>query len=310
MSQAPKWKDDSRHVGLRNLRWKGKEASDDGSDWRSGTGRLGNTTSSAADSNEMGKDAFLQLLTAQIAYQNPLDPLDDKEFMAQLAQFTAVEQAMETNSMLEAIAMQQIGLANTQVASLVGREVTIEGSVVTIETQGIGTQAHYTLDEPSASTTVVIRDEAGNEIRRMDVGAQPEGAVSTTWDGRDDTGTLQPAGRYTVSVEAKGENGEPISVTQETTGTLVSVSFEGGYPTLHLDNGATASASDILRVGEGRERGHFFGWFIERRERRVGPVAALTGGKHVDSESNVCGSFWTWSRRASTGRGLATTWRT
>ena len=41
-----------------------------------------------------------------------------------------------------------------------------------------------------------------------------------------------------------------MGVVQETTGTLVSVSFEGGYPILHLDNGATGTASDLVRVGE------------------------------------------------------------
>ena len=80
-----------------------------------GTGTVdwGQGTTDTSGNGEVNKDAFLKLLTAQIAYQNPLDPMDDKEFMSQLAQFTALEQAMETNVRLEAIAMQQAGLANT-----------------------------------------------------------------------------------------------------------------------------------------------------------------------------------------------------
>jgi len=197
----------------------------------------------------MGKDAFLKLLTAQISHQNPLDPMDDKEFMSQLAQFTALEQAMETNARLESIATQQMGLANTAVAGLVGREVTVEGSVVTLETEGIGTEVHFTLDDPAEATTIVIRDESGREVRRIDGGAHGHGAASVMWDGRDENGTPQPPGQYTVTVEAKGENGEPIAVSQETTGTLESVSFDGSYPVLHLDNGVTATASDLVRVG-------------------------------------------------------------
>jgi flagellar basal-body rod modification protein FlgD len=214
-----------------------------GADW-------GQPTTSAAGSSDVSKDAFLKLLTTQIAYQNPLDPMDNKQFMSQLAQFAALEQAMETNARLGAIVMQQIGLANTAVASLVGREVTIKGSVVALKAGGFGTEAHYSLEAPAVSTTVVIRDSAGREVRRIDAGPRPEGAVRTVWDGKDEHGNLQPPGAYTVSVEAKGENGAPVAVTQETTGKLVFVSFEGGYPTLHLDNGATGAASDLVRVGE------------------------------------------------------------
>lgn len=214
-----------------------------GTDW-------GQESAGLTGADGMGKDAFLKLLTTQIAYQNPLDPMDDKQFLSQLAQFSALEQALETNVRLEAIAMQQVGLANTAVASLVGREVTIKGSSISLDTQGFGTDVHFTLDSAAKSTTVVIRDEAGREVRRIDAGPQPEGAIRIRWDGKDENGVLQPSGSYTVSVEAKGENGEPVAVTQETTGTLVSVTFEGGYPTLHLDNGATGSASDLLRVGD------------------------------------------------------------
>mgnify|MGYP000076329117 FL=1 len=48
-------------------------------------------------SNDLGKDAFLKLLVAQLQYQNPLDPMDDTDFIAQVAQFNALEQMQNLN---------------------------------------------------------------------------------------------------------------------------------------------------------------------------------------------------------------------
>ena len=47
--------------------------------------------------NSLDKDAFLNLLVTQLRYQNPLQPMEDKEFIAQMAQFSSLEQAQNTN---------------------------------------------------------------------------------------------------------------------------------------------------------------------------------------------------------------------
>lgn len=67
----------------------------------------------AAPKNEMDKDAFLKLLVTQLRYQDPLNPTDDKEFLAQMAQFTSLEQMQNMNRSFEA----------TKAFSLLGKEV-------------------------------------------------------------------------------------------------------------------------------------------------------------------------------------------
>jgi len=209
----------------------------------------GSEGSASASNGSVDKQAFLRLLTAQLQHQDPLAPMDDTEFISQLAQFTSLEQAMETNARLEAIALQQVGLSNAAIAGLVGQAVTIRGNTVTLDGNGIGEQVSYTLDAPSASVKVTIRDSSGRVVRTIDAGPQGAGAASVMWDGKDESGTVQPAGQYQVNVEATNEAGESVGVTQETTGTLVSVSFESGYATLHLDTGASAPAAELIRVG-------------------------------------------------------------
>jgi len=71
-------------------------------------------------SNELDRDTFLRLLTTQIQMQNPLEPLSGQEFVAQLAQFSTVEQLESTNRQLTIL---QRAEAITQSLALIGRQI-------------------------------------------------------------------------------------------------------------------------------------------------------------------------------------------
>jgi flagellar basal-body rod modification protein FlgD len=83
------------------------------------TAASGSSTSPALEET-LGKDAFLKLLITQIRYQDPLSPLDNSEFIAQLAQFSSLEQMQQMNTGLWTA---QLMAAGTQALSLVGRHV-------------------------------------------------------------------------------------------------------------------------------------------------------------------------------------------
>lgn len=205
--------------------------------------------SSASQQNSaLGKDAFMKLLVAQISHQDPLKPMDDTAFVSQLAQFSALEQSMGTNKRLDFLATQNQGMANTDVASLVGKQVTVRGSSLTIDGSGFNTPVHFTLGDNAEKISVSIKDATGKTVRTMQVGSHSAGLVNIAWDGRDDNGTSQPAGTYTVSVDAKNAAGSPVSASQQTTGMLKSVNYENGYAKLVLDNGVEAPASDLISV--------------------------------------------------------------
>ena len=90
-------------------------------------GVSGQRTESTLVSNEvLGKDAFLRLLLTELRYQDPLNPVSDKEFVAQLAQFSALEQTQNLNANFERFANLQMQLSfMSQAASLLGREVEV-----------------------------------------------------------------------------------------------------------------------------------------------------------------------------------------
>jgi flagellar basal-body rod modification protein FlgD len=72
---------------------------------------------------EMGKDQFMQLLVVQMQNQDPLDPVDNKELIAQLAQFSALEQMQNLNTRFELFKENTLGAI---ASSLIGRQVTVE----------------------------------------------------------------------------------------------------------------------------------------------------------------------------------------
>ncbi|MGI6559160.1 MAG: flagellar hook capping FlgD N-terminal domain-containing protein [Limnochordia bacterium] len=85
-----------------------------------------NTENTFASQEILGKDAFLRLLLTELRYQDPLNPVSDKEFVAQLAQFSALEQTQNLNANFERFANLQVQLSfMTQAASLLGREVEV-----------------------------------------------------------------------------------------------------------------------------------------------------------------------------------------
>lgn len=84
-------------------------------------------TKQANEKNPLGKEAFLQLLVTQMQYQDPLDPQDNSEYLAQLAQFSALEQMTNLNDAMQTVT-DAVNTINTsilvgQASSLIGQEI-------------------------------------------------------------------------------------------------------------------------------------------------------------------------------------------
>jgi flagellar basal-body rod modification protein FlgD len=217
---------------------------------------VNNTTTSAASqlgsalsgNKAMGRDAFLKLLVAQLKNQDPLKPQDNSAFVAELAQFSSLEQSMGVNDRLDQMMLQNQGMANSNVVNMVGQVATVKGSLITTDGSGIGAPVTFSQDRESAQTVVQIQDASGRVVRTLDLGERPMGISHITWDGRNDDGIVQPAGTYAVNVKSSDADGGTVVVSQETSGTITGVAFDKGYPVLHLSNGVSAPVSDLLRV--------------------------------------------------------------
>ncbi len=197
------------------------------------------------------KEAFLQLLVAQLEDQDPLNPMEGTEFVDQMATFTQVEQQIAQSQALDLISLQLTGLASNEAVSLIGKDVTIRGNKIAFDGEN-ATGASATLDRSASDVTVTIRDAQGNAVRTMEMGPQAGGAMSVPWDGRDDAGNVLPSGSYSMDISARDESGGVVDVSQDVSGRVVGVSFDKGFPELILDSGARAPISDLISVaGQG-----------------------------------------------------------
>ena len=102
-------------------------------------------TTKSKTNNELGKDDFLQLLVTQLQHQDPLAPMEDKEFISQMAQFTSLEQMKNMNNAVQI----------TQATSYIGKQVTWADSQGTEQT-GIVTAIRIVNSEPK----VMIGEES------------------------------------------------------------------------------------------------------------------------------------------------------
>jgi flagellar basal-body rod modification protein FlgD len=208
------------------------------------------TTDAATGNKPLDKEAFLKLLVAQIAHQDPLQPMQGTEFVTQLSQFSIVEQAIAQSSHLDVLSTQLRGIANNDAVALVGKGVLLRSGGITFD--GVhSVSTSLTLPQPSVTTKATIVDARGKTVRTLDLGPKTSGALPITWDGKTDEGGTAPPGAYRVVVEAHDAAGKPIATSNDMKGTVTKVTFDKGYPELLLDTGATGPISDLVEVQGG-----------------------------------------------------------
>jgi len=152
-------------------------------------------------SKELGKNQFLELLVAQLNNQNPLEPQENGEFIAQLAQFSQVEGIEKLNSSMGSLLSGYQSSQALQASSLVGRKVIVPTDKALVDTSE-SFKASAVLPVSSNNVFVNVYDNAGSLVNRINLGQQPAGNVSFIWDGKNAKGELMPPGTYKFEAQA------------------------------------------------------------------------------------------------------------
>jgi flagellar basal-body rod modification protein FlgD len=206
-------------------------------------------STAAHGSPTLGKDEFLKLLTTQLANQDPLSPTDNQAFIAQLAQFSSVEQQQATNSRLDALIVAQAANNQTSVANLVGKQIVYRTDSVSLTALGAGPISGQ-LAAPATNVNAIITDQNGKVVRTLTMGSQSPGTVTfPAWDGTDAHGVKLSPGSYQVKLTAGDADGKPVTFDSQGTARATGVTFQAGYPELIL-NGVKVKLSDIIQIDE------------------------------------------------------------
>ena len=150
------------------------------------------------DDEMLGRDAFLQLFTAQLKNQNPLDPMENEAFVAQLAQFSSVEGIKGMQSSLETLVGNLREQSLLSGSTLVGKRVAVAGGFG----QGGGsrpTETLVSLQEAADMLTMSVYNKEGELVFRQNVGELEPGEHRFAWSGQDSDGNQLPVDTYQIT---------------------------------------------------------------------------------------------------------------
>lgn len=207
---------------------------------------VGTSTQQVAQTATLTADfnMFLRLLTTQLQYQDPLDPMDTSEYTQQLVSYSQVEQAIQQTQRLDAILARLSAQDLASAGSYIGREVSVYQPVAALDADGA--DWFYELDTNAAATRLTILDKYGRAVRSFD-GETTAGSHGLAWDGTDAAGRALPEGEYALVVESLTAAGQTVASRVGTRGVVTGVEALAGEIILNL--GATnVRAADIAKI--------------------------------------------------------------
>lgn len=207
-----------------------------------------NTGSDNSSRQSLSADmnTFLTLLTTQLKYQDPLDPMDTAEFTNQLVQYSSVEQAIQTNEKLDTLLSMNVANLGAQAVSYIGKTVQVLGDVMPLE--GGKAKAAYTLDKEVKAVTISVKDMNG-QIVYSEQGKVSAGTHEFIWDGKDSNGNQLKDGAYQIAVSTKVGDGETsANVTTTVFGKVTGVASDENTVYVGLGDAVTAQLGDIVTI--------------------------------------------------------------
>lgn len=201
---------------------------------------------SQTSKSELGKQDFMRLLISQIQNQDPLNPQDSSEFVAQLAQFSGLEQMVQMNQRLDSLAVSSSASTGTAVTSLIGKTVVAQGDQVDLTEQG-DVDLKFDLPVDAKDLEVTITDESGKVVRTISLGDRDNGENVYSWNGCDDDGNRLSAGTYSFGVKGVDENGDEVNAVGRISGIITGISYDKGFPELLMGD-RRISMGDVIEI--------------------------------------------------------------
>ncbi len=190
-------------------------------------------------------ETFLKLLTTQLKSQDPLQPMESTEFVAQLASFSQVEQQVQTNDKLDTL-VEALSASNAGVlAEWLGREVR---APVRVPFDGAPIKAYPPQPETEASAAaMIVRDENGAQVAEIPF---TPGDASVIWNGERSDGRPAETGLYRF--EARYRNATDLAETldAEVFAPVIEARKGDEGPVLVFAGGDEIRADDVTAVRE------------------------------------------------------------
>ncbi|MCK9530846.1 MAG: flagellar hook assembly protein FlgD [Gammaproteobacteria bacterium] len=198
------------------------------------------------NSNELGADAFMKLMLTQMQNQDPLSPMENGEFLAQIAQFSTVSGIKELNTAFSGLSTAMQSNQALQASTLVGRTVLLPTDKAVLNT---GSEVSGTVFTPANASHMKVNVYKGGElVHTIGLGEQPAGDIRFTWDGTLHDGSMAAPGTYELKAEASF-GGEPQALETYVYDKVQSVDLGYGQGIrVNLAGLGTANFGDVIQI--------------------------------------------------------------
>ena len=160
---------------------------------------------SSKPNDELGQAEFLKLMTTQLQYQDPLKPMENGDFLGQMAQFGTVSGINDLNTNFSSMSASFQSNQALQASTMVGQRVMVPSQSAFLS-DGKPVLASVDLEQPASAVIISFSNAAGQLVHRQDLGLQQAGLVDYEWNGLDTNGNSLPGGEYQMAAEIRRGN--------------------------------------------------------------------------------------------------------
>jgi len=198
--------------------------------------------------NQLGQEEFLTLMITQLQNQDPLQPMDDGQFIGQMAQFSTVEGIDSMRQSLETLSQSLTSTTALQASTMVGRSVLIDGDSALLQ-EGQPLKGGVELPAPISNATVRITDAGGQLVRDLPLGPRNQGVATFEWDGTKNDGSTAEPGTYFISAAFRnGAADEALPTYVVTQVESVTLTAGGTAAEISTANGERVSLAAIKAI--------------------------------------------------------------
>ena len=206
-------------------------------------------TAKSGTSAAMGQKDFLTLFTTQLKCQDPLDPVKNEAFVAQLAQFSQLEATTSMDQTLKNYVESMAGERMMSSTSMIGKTVSVPDAPAIITPGGKPVQGFVSLPTGAEGVKFEVFNDKGQTVTSQIMGSQPIGDMPWAWDGTGESGAQMPAGNYSfkATVISQGKTSNPsVNVLSVVTG----VNQQADKTVmLEVAGGKSVKLTDVRRIG-------------------------------------------------------------
>ncbi|WP_430742025.1 flagellar hook assembly protein FlgD [Shewanella mangrovi] len=208
-------------------------------------------TSQVSNSNQsLTQEDFFSLLSTQLSMQDPSNPVDNDQMIAQMASFSTVDGIGKLNDQIVNLNTVMTSSQALQASGLVGQKVLVPSGSNYLAADDASLRGVISTTDPINVIKVSVKDESGQVVKTFNVDGSSGGNIDVEWDGTDSAGNPMAPGTYTITANGTVD-GTAQELAVSTYGHVSSVSLNStSGAVLNVRGVGGVLLADVLAVSE------------------------------------------------------------